>query len=348
MVGKFECLLLAILLSLIEVNAQKTDFGSINFNKADSIAKLHGNLSLKNMPLLVHNLTYQLDTEVEQFRAIHTWICLNIESDHYFSERILSKRKQLIKDSIAFNYWNSQIQSKVVKKLIKQKKTICSGYAYLVKALASLADIECNIVHGYARNATSNVDKVDFANHSWNVVKLHGKWYFADTTQASGFYDLDAREFVKDYNDGFFLASPELFVKNHYPLHKKWLLTEENISLEAFVKSPIIYVDTFKHGVIPITPVKLVSTLNMGDAVIFRYKLLDKAALTDFKLTIGSGMRFKTIKPVAAQYKDNILELRYNFSKRGHYDVHAKVGEDIVVSYSIIVKKPEKLVLKQT
>lgn len=113
----------------LSLYAQKSDFKHIDFNKADSIAKSCSSKSLHNMPLLVHHLTDNLQTQVEQFRAIHTWVCLNIESDHYFSESILEKRKALSNNPVALNKWNTKVQSKVYKKLLKHKKTICSGYA---------------------------------------------------------------------------------------------------------------------------------------------------------------------------------------------------------------------------
>ena len=333
-----------LLLLCLHVNAQKSDFKHIDFAKADSIAKSYSKASLRNMPLLVHNLTHNLNTQVEQFRAIHTWVCFNIESDHYFSEATLKKRRQLHDNISALEKWNAKQQTKVFKRLVRDKKTICSGYAYILKALTNLADIECEIVDGYARTVRTNVNTVDFPNHSWNVVKLNDKWYFADTTQASGFYNLDEEEFVKDYIEGYFLASPELFSKNHFPLKKEWQLLHEKPTLEAFIKAPIIYRDTYKHSIVPIMPNTLVTDIEVGDTVMFEFEILDEAPLKDITLVFSGGLRYKTITPTKENYKNGNLEIAYQFGKKGHYDVHAKVGKEVVLSYTIKVTKPRTFV----
>ena len=162
---------LFILLFVFSVQAQKSHFKHVNFNRADSIAESLEGTSLKNLPVLSYKLTKNLDTQVEKFRAIYTWVCTNIQSDHYFGETTIRKRRKLKNDSLSFSNWNSQVLPKVFKRLLDDKKTICSGYAYLVKELSTLADIECEIVNGYSRNTTRNVGEVDFPNHSWNTVK---------------------------------------------------------------------------------------------------------------------------------------------------------------------------------
>ena len=83
-----------IVLSCFFLNAQKSDFKHINFEKADSIANSYENERLNNLPLLAYKLTNNLNTQVEKFRAIHTWVCSNIESDHDFADKTIRKRKQ--------------------------------------------------------------------------------------------------------------------------------------------------------------------------------------------------------------------------------------------------------------
>ena len=317
--------------------AQKSDFSHVDFAKADSIAMVYKNTSLQNMPLLVHNLTHSLNTQVERFRAIHTWVCYTIESDHYFSAATLKKRRKLQNNPTALQQWNMKQQAKVYKRLVKDKKTICSGYAYILKTLTNLADIECEIVDGYARNVSANVNTLGIPNHSWNVVKLNGKWYFADTTQASGYYDLNEAQFIKNYNDGYFLAAPELFAKNHYPLDKKWLLLNEKPSVQQFVKAPIIYVDAYRYEVVPMLPKALITTINKGDNVVFEFKILNPLFLESINLKINDGSIYKKIKETARSFFNGVLAITYQFDKKGQFDVHAKAGDTIIVSHTINV-----------
>ena len=331
--------LIVFLFLSFTMQSQQSDFSHINFNKADSIAKVYEGESLNNLPLLAYKLTHHLNTQVEEFRAIHTWVCSNIESDHSFGEKTLRKRRKYKTDSIAFYDWNTEVQAKVFKRLLKDKKTICSGYAYLLKELSALVDIKCEIVDGYSRTVNTNIDEVDFPNHSWNVVQLNNKWYLVDATLASGFFYVNENIFIKNYNDGYFLAKPELFVKNHYPLDEKWILLETKPTLNQFVKAPIIYSKIFKHDVIPIAPQSLQTNVLIGDYVVFKFKISDKTNIDDISLFISSSLKYDKIKPTRLNYKNGFIVVKYRFVKKGNYDVQLLVNKDVVVSYVVKVLK---------
>ncbi|WP_298496238.1 transglutaminase domain-containing protein [uncultured Algibacter sp.] len=334
-----KMLTIFILLLSFFIEAQKSDFKHINFNKADSIANSYKGSSLKNLPVLVYKLTNNLDTQVEKFRSIHTWVCSNITSDHSFGETTLKKRKKYKNDSISFSKWNNQVLSKMFQKLLKEKKTICSGYAYLIKELTTLANITCKIVDGYSRTTSRNVGEIDFPNHSWNAVKLNGKWYLVDATMASGYFNINTYKFVQDYNEGYFLASPNLFNKKNYPLNSKWLLSENKPTINQFVKAPIVYGSAFKNAIIPLTPEKLKTKIRVDETIVFKFEILDESKIKDMRLTISSGFSSKTIQANLFNCKNRILKLKNQFSKKGNYIVHFMVDKDIVFSYSIKVEK---------
>lgn len=235
---------------------QRSDFSHINFAKADSIALIHKGESLLNLPVLTHKLTATLTTDVEKFRAIYTWVSTNIENDYSSYLKTRRKRKKLYKDREALLEWNNSFTPKVFQRLLKEKKTACTGYAYLIRELTLLAEINCKIINGYGRTATLNLNSKSLPNHSWNVVELNGKWYFADATWSAGRVMIEEGipEFQSDYHDGYFLADPALFVKNHYPLKIDWALLSEPISFEQFTKGPIIYKEAFTPNIIPLIP----------------------------------------------------------------------------------------------
>lgn len=118
---KYFILFVFFLIS-IEIHAQLNDFKNINFTKADSIAKLYNGKNLKNLPLLTYNLTINLETDVEKFRAIYSWICMNIKADYYMYKRINNARKRHKKDNIAYAIWNKNYSKKVFKRLLNNKK----------------------------------------------------------------------------------------------------------------------------------------------------------------------------------------------------------------------------------
>lgn len=332
-------LILFVVLFSLMCHAQKSDFKHINFAKADSIAKSYQGSNLKNLTILSHFLTRNLDTQVEQFRAIHTWVCLNVESDHSFGETTLRKRNKFKNDSISFIEWNNKVLAKFYKKLLEEKKTICTGYAFLIKELATLADIECKIVNGYSRTVTRNVGNIDIPNHSWNAVKLNDKWYVVDATMSSGFFNITKNTFIKDYNDGYFLASPELFIKKNYPLDSVFKFSENIKSLNQFVNAPIVYGNAFKHGVNPIIPETLVTKVEQNKAFVFKFKVLDGTVLGGMYLVYSSNFKSGSIKISTSDYNKGILEFKHSFKKKGRYDMHLMVKTDVVISFTIQVEK---------
>ncbi|MEH6777699.1 hypothetical protein [Maribacter arcticus] len=119
------------LLSFYFLFAQRSDFNDIHFKKADSVAEVHKGESLKNLPVLTHNLTTPLDTDVEKFRAIYTWISSNIENDYSSYVKISNKRKRFVNNRQAFLEWNNSITPKVFDRLLIERKTACTGYVHI-------------------------------------------------------------------------------------------------------------------------------------------------------------------------------------------------------------------------
>jgi transglutaminase/protease-like cytokinesis protein 3 len=320
-------------------NAQIVDFKNIDFTKADNIAKLNKGENLQNLPLLCYKLTAKLPTKIEKFRAIYTWVCTNISSDIKQYNKIVSKRKKLKNDSIALVKWNKEYKRKAFKKLLKHNKTMCTGYAYLIKELAFLVDIECKIIDGYGRTFNSNVDILETVNHSWNAVKLNNKWYLCDATWSSGYMD-ENYNFTNDYNDGYFLTNPILFAKNHYPLQKKWLLNNVTTKI-TFIESPLIYGEAFKYKIISLTPSKMNVEVQKNKEVVFNFKALKNIPIKKVSLIVFLGNTEKKFNIYNIKNEKGIITFKNKFKWKGFYDVHLKIGDDIVATYSIKVTKLE-------
>lgn len=325
---------LFLILSLNITFAQISDFKSIDFSVADNIAKLHEGYELDNLPLLAHNLTYKLTTDVEKFRAIYTWVCTNIKGDSNQHNKVNRNRKKRLSDSLNFAKWNTEYKKIAFKKLLKYKKTMCTGYAYLIKELCFLANIESVIVDGYGRTVDANIEILEMANHSWNAVKLNNKWYLCDATWSSGYMDGNST-FIKDYNDGYFLTDPKLFAKNHLPLDKKWLLNSNTTDL-SFTTSPIVYGETFKHKVIPNSPKKLNVTTKKNNNVYFNLKTLNTTN-NNVSLVYYIGANEKKLHINNLKTENNLITFNHNFKTKGYHDVHIKIDNDIVATYTIKV-----------
>src|SRR5579859_4401184 len=120
-----------LILGLLTSNlfGQIRDFAQTDFSKADSVARLYPDHSLFDLKGLAEKLTSNLSTDVEKFRAIHQWVCFNIDND-YALYRINKVRREKIKDPQVMKAWNKEFHDLVFDIMWQKKRTICTGYAY--------------------------------------------------------------------------------------------------------------------------------------------------------------------------------------------------------------------------
>ena len=212
---------------VLTLQAQRADFKEINFAKAEYTADRYQGEALTNVPELVYGLTSQLETDAMRFRAIYYWVTHNISGNYDLMAKNVRSRKKLKNDPEGVYQWNDQFKKEVFTTLLQDKETICTGYAYLIKVMCSLAGIECEIIDGYAANDLK-IKNLDLPNHSWNAIKLNDTWYLCDATWSAGYTDMSTYLFEFDYDNSYFLQEPDAFIKSHQPLDKKWTLLPEN------------------------------------------------------------------------------------------------------------------------
>ncbi|MFT7050727.1 MAG: hypothetical protein ACJAZK_001325 [Psychroserpens sp.] len=320
-------------------HAQISDFDHIDFSKADQAALSCKNEGLNNMPMLAYNLTSHLDTDAERFRAIYMWVCHNIANDYTLYLRNKRKRNKYQNDSIKLKTWNDRFKKEVFRKLLKQERTICTGYAYIVQELSKLANLNCEIVHGYGKTSMTDIDKLDPPNHSWNAVKLDKKWYLCDPTWASGIPDLSTNIFRFDYNDGYFLSNPKLFIINHFPKDQKWTLLENEVhSFNDFLTAPILYGKAYKNLNEHKIPKQMHQSLHKNEVVRFIYQLKKTIDIKSIHFLIDDGFTNKKIKPNSITIDNQSLQLEYQFNSNGFYDLHLYISDDLISTYTFSVK----------
>ncbi|GGD87247.1 transglutaminase domain-containing protein [Paenibacillus nasutitermitis] len=86
--------------------------------------------------------------DYQKEKAVHDWIEINLAYDTSLKEH------------------------SAYAGLFDRKKTVCQGYALLAYKMLSRAGLENRIIEGTAGGRL----------HTWNLVKLEGKWYHLDTT----------------------------------------------------------------------------------------------------------------------------------------------------------------------
>ncbi|MEP6737692.1 MAG: transglutaminase domain-containing protein, partial [Chryseolinea sp.] len=244
------CTLFVQLILSSVLHAQIADFSGTDFDVADSIADQYPNHSLQDLAALAYKLTRSLSTEQQKFRAIFKWVCDNIDNDYGLYLKNKHQRERL-KDSNALNIWNKKISHKVIKDLIDQHTTICTGYAYLIRELSICAGLDCKVIDGYGRNVQSNIGGDGILNHSWNAIRLNDKWYLCDATWSAGSYDMKNSMYTRKFDDAYFLSDPTFFVLKHYPVDSAWILLMKKPTLRMFLDGPIVYLAALQYKVLP-------------------------------------------------------------------------------------------------
>jgi transglutaminase/protease-like cytokinesis protein 3 len=206
-------MIFVLVLYASSARGQLSDFAGTDFRKADSVAAVYAGHSLMNMKILANKLTLPLSSEQEKYRAIFKWVCENIEVDYDLLLLNKYKRKKLHGEKL--RRWNEKLNRMVYDKLLYERRTLCTGYAYVIRELCFLAGLECEIVNGYGKPGGIG-DTTSFQiNHSWNRIRLNGKWYWTDATWSSGIYNRTTQTFVKKYNEKYFLPDPQTFSVDH-------------------------------------------------------------------------------------------------------------------------------------
>ncbi len=330
-----------ILLFIVAVQgyAQQSDFDHVDFEKADSIALSCNNEGLDNLPQLAFKLTQDLDTDVERFRAIYKWVCTNIANDYDLYSRNKRKRVKFKNDSLQLKLWNDRFKTKIFDKLLKKKRTICTGYAYLVQELSKLANLDCRMVHGYGKTSMTTIEAEDPPNHTWNAIKLNGKWYLCDPTWASGIPDPDTNIFTFNYNDGYFLAHPELFAINHFPLESRWSLTDTETSFEAFLDTPILYGNAYTNLNLHLAPEHFSNNINTSQHIKFQYELLYQVTPGEVRLDIDNGFHSRRVAIDNIVIENKRLSFTHRFEHSGFYDVHFYLNDRLISTYTFDVSR---------
>jgi len=320
----------------INVSGQKTDFLNTDFSKADSVAARYPAHSLTDLKDLTIKLTESLPSDELKFRSIYKWISENVENDYALYLKTQRKRTT-IKDSVEYRKWQRDFMRDLFQSLQTHRRTICTGYAYLLKELAFHAGIECKVIQGYGRTAAANIGGEGVANHSWNAVKLNNKWYLCDATWSSGAVDQSSGAFIKKYDDSYFLADPVLFVRNHYPIDAAWMLISERPTLNDFLNGPLTYTPIYKYQIKKIFPETFRSTIKRKEPMTFQVsKGSPMPAAAELQISHNGNVEIFHPKIYRSQAGDFCVD--HTFNSRGKYVVHLLLENEFIFTCTVEVQ----------
>ncbi|MCD6660668.1 MAG: hypothetical protein LT105_10950 [Lentimicrobium sp.] len=167
--------------------------------------------------------------ECEKARAIFYWIAKNIQYDY---------------EGLITGYWKYYPSNyKIAQDTYKKRKGVCGGYSHLFALMCKEVGLESKVIDGYSRTEMTQAGiPVEESNHTWNVVKINGKWELVDVTWAN------STGILGNINDYYFLTPPKEFIANHFPEDDEWQLLKTPIDKDEFDAYPYISSDYFELG----------------------------------------------------------------------------------------------------
>lgn len=267
-----------------------------DFSNVDEIVSNYPK-SFSKVEDLASKINQDFSKEEEKARAIYSWIAFNVKYDvkSYFSNsnmRPISYRYSTEAEKIEKQH---QIKMDLINKTFKSKLAVCQGYALLFEHLANLSGLESVFVTGNAKASATDIGKLPTQSlHAWNAVKVNGKWELVDVTWGAGVVNPQKRIFVPKFNDGYFFTEPDVFVLNHFPDEKKWILG--NFSEQDYANFPFYYGDYVKADFRFIAPQKGIISSKETNVLPFKISDLGQDDKVFYVLSSDNKPKVATLK----------------------------------------------------
>jgi len=262
--------------------------------------------------------------DMEKVRAFFVWIADNI------SYKIPEKNTR--KKNYPENEINEEdtgalkpLDVRVAEQVLKNKTAYCDGYSRLFKTLCDFAGIRCEVISGYARTNYGNQGSFK-PNHTWNAVYVDSSWHLLDVTWASGFISIRSGDFVRYYDDHYFLTPPDVFIRDHYPDDIRWTLLDKWPPIREFNRSPYRNQSFIKYSITSFYPSSGIIEAAPGDTI----RII---------LETGSVSEDKKIAP-EPEWDDSTLG-RSGWAVA--HPISGPSGNKIIYSYTVPDNSPEWL-----
>lgn len=121
---------------------------------------------------LANRITADFNSEEEKVKALFNWVTRTISYDTKLQHS--KKLQQSIYTS----------EENVIAHVLRRKKALCGGYAFLFERLCSAVGIKSKVIHGWTKIQGVPFRRTKNPKHTWNAVWLKGSWQYVDLTWA--------------------------------------------------------------------------------------------------------------------------------------------------------------------
>ncbi len=291
---------------------------------------------------LAKNLTKPYQTEPEKVRAIFKWVTTNINyntnkyRNRNFSQNLWKEDEDTAREL-------KPLSERVAIMVLQRKTAVCDGYARLFKTLCDYAGIESEIIRGYARSSWGRSGQF-ISNHIWNTVRINGSWHLFDATWASGYVTFFSNEFISSYDDSYFMASPTVFIKDHYPEDENWTLLPKTTAVKEFQTSPFKYAAIHQFKISSYQPTKGIIEASVGDTIYFSVQGNETEKL--FRISNNPYVDSSLFNYDDSRYYPkpagliNTKLAQQNFVVENNYAewLYVILNEEIIMRYRLVIK----------
>jgi hypothetical protein len=297
----------------------------------------HTTKNINTLKELAAALTKDLSADRQKVTSIFRWITDNISYNVGNTGRNAKSNAVYINDDDTATVLRP-LNERVANIVLKKRMAVCDGYARLFKTLCDYAGIPSEIVNGYGRTGRRTWFR---SNHSWNAVYFDSAWHLLDATWASGYVSTGSNEFVRNYSEQYFLASPSQFIADHYPEDIRWTLLKDPPALKEYHSSPFRYQAYHKFKINSFKPAKGIIEAGVGDTLLIEVEtaaeesklLLSDASYLDSNILIG------TPDINNFQREGNKITYSYIVHSETVQWLHVILNEEAILRYRVNIKK---------
>jgi len=303
----------------------QTNFYAID-NKVESIPVAKADTLAKQLVSLGK-------TDVEKVRAIFRWITEHIDYNVMPFGRSKKIPLQFYKEPEDSSLALPPLNERVATKVLNTGVAFCEGYSRLFKTLCDHAGIKAEVIYGYAR---TNNNRRFAVNHTWNSVYIDSTWYLLDVTWASGFVTY-ANEYIRSYNDFYFLTSPAEFIRDHYPEDPQWTLLKDPPVYREYAQSPFRYSGYIKAGINSYFPAKGVIDASIGDTITIELKA--RREITNFFVSGSPVFDSTQATLLSANSGGEKFSFKYNITAATGEWLYVFCNEEPALRYKLNINK---------
>jgi hypothetical protein len=218
---------------------------------------------------LAYTLTKDYSTDREKLRSIFSWIAEHIayrvkKNRNGANSLTTFAGQPLFTDTGQCKSANDFVAETV----LQNQSAVCDGYARLFTTICGYAGLRSAVITGYAKGDLSR--QLPFhSNHTWNAVYIDSRWQLLDLTWASGYTNYRGDEFIKRYDESYFLTAPEDFIHDHFPDDLRWTLLDKPPQLREFNNAPYKNRSFGKYSIRAYAPATGIVEGALGDTISF-------------------------------------------------------------------------------